>query len=105
MFIDLDRFKAVNDTFGHEAGDLLLKAAAARMKSCLRASDLVGRLGGDEFAVILDELDSCGDAAAVAEKLVSKLAASFELAGRLVSISASIGIACYPDRRSDGEPC
>ncbi|MDT3670894.1 MAG: diguanylate cyclase [Aromatoleum sp.] len=103
MFIDLDRFKAVNDTFGHEAGDLLLKAAAARMKSCLRASDLVGRLGGDEFAVILDELDSCGDAAAVAEKLVSKLAASFELAGRLVSISASIGVACYPDDGSDGE--
>ncbi len=103
MFIDLDRFKAVNDTLGHEVGDLLLKAAAARMKSCLRACDLVGRLGGDEFAVILDELDNCEDAVAVAEKLVSKLAASFDFAGRLVSISASIGIACYPDDGSDGE--
>lgn len=103
MFIDLDHFKAVNDTLGHEVGDMLLKAAAARMKSCLRASDLVGRLGGDEFAVILDELENLVDAGAVAQKLVTALAASFELAGRNVSISASIGIACYPDDGSTGE--
>lgn len=103
MFIDLDHFKAVNDTLGREVADLLLKASAARMKSCWRASDLTGRQGGDEFAVVLDELENLDDAGADAQKLVTALAASFELAGREVSISASIGIACYPDDGGDGE--
>lgn len=100
LFVDLDRFKAVNDTYGHAAGDVLLHQAAARMQACVRSSDTVGRLSGDEFAVMLSNLAKTDDAGMVAKKIVEALAAPFNLNGHQAYISASIGIALYP---SDGQ--
>lgn len=96
MFLDLDRFKEVNDTLGHEIGDELLQAAASRITHCLRSCDIVARQGGDEFTVLLDSLDTPTDAATVAGKLVETLSRPFHIADRDLFISASIGIACYP---------
>ncbi len=100
LFVDLDRFKAVNDTYGHAAGDVLLRQAAARMLACVRSSDTVGRLSGDEFAVMLSNLAKTEDAGMVAQKIVETLAAPFNLNGHQAYISASVGIALYP---SDGQ--
>ena len=100
LFIDLDRFKLVNDTLGHAAGDALLKQAAARLQQCVRASDTVGRLGGDEFSAILPELAEPGDASVVAQKIIDVLAQPFSLDGHEIYVSASIGITVYP---VDGE--
>ncbi|MBF0108651.1 MAG: diguanylate cyclase [Magnetococcales bacterium] len=97
LYIDLDRFKWVNDTLGHVAGDLLLQEAARRLFSCVRESDTVGRLGGDEFAVILADLRECADAGKVARHMLQELARPFDLDGRQASISGSIGIAFFPD--------
>ncbi|MBY0270836.1 MAG: PAS domain S-box protein [Burkholderiales bacterium] len=99
LFVDLDRFKAVNDTYGHAAGDQLLREAAARMQACVRNSDTVGRLSGDEFAVMLSNLAKTEDAGMIAQKIVEALAAPFDINGNQAHISASIGIALYP---SDG---
>ena len=96
MFVDLDRFKHVNDTFGHNVGDKLLIQVAQRLRQCLRAADIVGRLGGDEFAVVLASLAKASDAGLVAEKVISALSAPFDLDGHETYISASIGIAIYP---------
>jgi diguanylate cyclase (GGDEF)-like protein/PAS domain S-box-containing protein len=101
MFLDLDKFKPVNDTYGHAVGDLLLKEAAERMRNCLRASDTVGRIGGDEFVVLLPLISAPEDAILVAEKLRSALERPFELAGHHLQVSSSIGIAVYPDQGSD----
>lgn len=103
MFVDLDRFKAVNDTFGHATGDLLLRAAAARIRQCVRETDTVARLGGDEFAILLDGLSSPLIAKKIAGNLVTALASSFNIAGHALSISASIGISCYPDDGIDAD--
>ena len=100
LFVDLDRFKAVNDTYGHAAGDELLRQAAARMQSCVRSSDTVGRLSGDEFAVMLSNLAKTEDAGMIALKIVEALAAPFDINDQQAHISASIGIALYP---SDGK--
>jgi diguanylate cyclase (GGDEF)-like protein/PAS domain S-box-containing protein len=100
MFIDLDRFKLVNDTLGHVKGDELLKLAAARLKSCLRKGDTLARQGGDEFTIVLPELRDRNDAKLIAEKFLEALQKPFDLDGHVVHISASIGIAVYP---SDGE--
>jgi diguanylate cyclase (GGDEF)-like protein len=100
MFIDLDRFKLVNDTLGHVKGDELLQQAAARLKACLRRGDTLARQGGDEFTIVLPELRDRGDAKAVAEKFLDALQKPFDLDGHVVHISASIGIAVYPN---DGE--
>jgi diguanylate cyclase (GGDEF)-like protein/PAS domain S-box-containing protein len=100
LFVDLDRFKAVNDTYGHAAGDKLLHQVAARLKECVRGADTVGRLSGDEFAVVLSNLAMAEDAGLVAQKIVSALAAPFDLGGHQAYISASIGIALYP---ADGD--
>lgn len=97
MYLDLDRFKLVNDTLGHEAGDLLLVQAASRMVGCLRASDTVARLSGDEFAVLLTGLHDVSDAERVGRKLLEQLCKPFVLLGREASISASVGAAIYPD--------
>ena len=97
MFIDLDRFKLVNDTFGHVMGDELLQQTAARFKACLRRCDTLARLGGDEFMAVLPELSNREDAALIAEKFLECLRPPFVLAGQPVHISASIGIALYPD--------
>ncbi|UGQ45939.1 EAL domain-containing response regulator [Massilia endophytica] len=100
MFIDLDRFKLVNDTLGHVKGDELLKLAAARLKACLRKGDTLARQGGDEFTIVLPELRDRNDAKLIAEKFLETLQKPFDLDGHVVHISASIGIAVYP---SDGE--
>ncbi|MGN7611232.1 sensor domain-containing protein [Magnetococcales bacterium HHB-1] len=98
MFIDLDRFKYVNDTFGHDAGDQLLIEVSQRIKQCLRKSDTVARLGGDEFTVILPELKHQQHAATVAEKIITSLSKAVTLPdhNQDVFIGASIGIAFYP---------
>jgi diguanylate cyclase (GGDEF)-like protein len=96
LFIDLDRFKSVNDSLGHNAGDELLAAVSERILTCLRTGDLAARLGGDEFAVLLEGV-SVEDARAVAERIAVKVAAPFPLAGRQVYIGSSIGIADRTD--------
>jgi len=97
MFLDLDGFKYVNDTLGHDMGDVLLKAAADRLNSCIRESDAVARLGGDEFTVILSELQDTGSVERVAGAILSKLATPFCLGDEIVYVSASIGITLYPE--------
>jgi diguanylate cyclase (GGDEF)-like protein/PAS domain S-box-containing protein len=100
LFIDLDHFKDVNDTLGHEYGDQLLQMVAERLVRCLRSSDTVARLGGDEFLVILPELDRPERCEPLARKLLGALESSFPIAGQEILISASIGCTVYPD---DGE--
>jgi diguanylate cyclase (GGDEF)-like protein len=92
LFIDLDRFKAVNDSLGHEAGDQLLAAVADRVRGCLRASDTAARLGGDEFAVLLHDAPT-ETAVAVADRIIAAVKEPFRLCGRDVSIGASVGVA------------
>lgn len=101
MYVDLDEFKPVNDTLGHNIGDLLLKEAAKRMQDCVRASDTVARIGGDEFVVLLPIIESDQDAVTVAEKIRYALCQPFDLAGHSIRISSSIGIAVYPDDGSE----
>ena len=101
MFIDLDRFKPVNDTYGHDVGDLLLKAVADRIQDCLRESDTAARLGGDEFVVLLPTIENQQDAILVGRKILDALNQSFNLAGHDLRISSSIGIAEFPDHGSD----
>jgi diguanylate cyclase (GGDEF)-like protein len=98
-FIDLDRFKQINDTLGHEAGDELLKQVASRLKGCLRESDAVARLGGDEFVVLLTGLGEDKYAATVAQKIITAIAKPFVLLNQEFRVTASIGISTYP---SDG---
>ena len=93
LFLDLDRFKVVNDSLGHQIGDQLLVATARRLESCLRPGDIVARLGGDEFAIILDRVKHVSDAVHAAERIREHLALPFNLSGHEVFISASIGIA------------
>ncbi|HYL25605.1 MAG TPA: diguanylate cyclase, partial [Burkholderiales bacterium] len=100
LFIDLDRFKVINDTLGHEFGDTLLRDVAQRLMQNLRASDSVARLGGDEFVVLLEETSAPMYVAAVAQKLIGALAQGFALAGKEYHVSASIGVSTYP---ADGE--
>jgi diguanylate cyclase (GGDEF)-like protein/PAS domain S-box-containing protein len=101
MFIDLDKFKPVNDTYGHEAGDLLLKDAANRMQGCVRESDTVARIGGDEFVVLLASLKHDQDAHEVGEKIRHALNQPFKISGNTLNISSSIGIAIYPAHGDD----
>lgn len=96
LFLDLDGFKEVNDSLGHDAGDRLLCLVADRLKENTRESDSVARLGGDEFVVLLDRLEQASAAAAAAGKLLQALASRYDLDGRDASVSASIGIAIYP---------
>jgi diguanylate cyclase (GGDEF)-like protein len=97
MFIDLDRFKVVNDTLGHGAGDLLLQQVAVRLKACLRRCDTLSRIGGDEFTAVLPELNDRQDAALIADKFVQCLHLPFQIAGQAVHVSASIGISLFPE--------
>ncbi len=101
MFIDLDHLKQVNDTLGHHKGDELLAQVGARLNAGMRDSDTVARLGGDEFTVIVVELNQVSDVERVAEKVLKELASEFRLGQESVYLSASIGIAVYPDHGED----
>ncbi|MBI5901179.1 MAG: PAS domain S-box protein [Rhodocyclales bacterium] len=101
LFVDLDRFKAVNDSYGHPVGDILLRDAAVRLQSCVRESDTVSRHGGDEFLVVLNEVQDSQVPAQVAAKIMSALSQTFRIEGHEASISASVGIAVYPDDGAD----
>jgi len=97
MFIDLDKFKEVNDTLGHDKGDILLVEAAHRIARCVRESDTVARLGGDEFTVILSELDDTNSVERIAQAIINALVAPFQLEEDIAFVSASIGITLYPN--------
>lgn len=99
MFLDLDRFKTINDTLGHSTGDLLLKSVAERVSDCIREADTVARMGGDEFTVILTESQNQADVLAVAQRILDSLAEPFDVAGHELFVTTSIGISIYP---SDG---
>lgn len=103
MLIDLDRFKQVNDTLGHAAGDQVLIATTQRIRECLRASDLVARLGGDEFAVILSDFADPGAAGLVADKIVQSVSQPIWVEGASVTVGASIGIAVFPAHGRGGD--
>lgn len=95
MYMDIDRFKPVNDTYGHSVGDALLRAFSARLTQATRASDIIARLGGDEFTIIMERIGKTDDAATLAAKIVAAMQAPFDLDGIVVSISASIGLTFY----------
>ncbi|TAN53938.1 MAG: diguanylate cyclase [Methylococcaceae bacterium] len=96
LFIDLDRFKAVNDSYGHQMGDELLIGVAERLRHCVRAEDTVSRLGGDEFVVLLAGIDDAADAQQVAQKVLASMQAPFLLQAHRIGISPSVGISLYP---------
>lgn len=101
LFIDLDRFKNINDTLGHEAGDRVLEEVAQRLQGCLREGDTIGRLGGDEFVVLIDELPEPMHVAAVAQKILAAVVKPVLVGAQEFSISASIGISTYPEDSED----
>lgn len=103
MFLDLDRFKSVNDTLGHQAGDILLRTVAERLSQVVRAVDTVARLGGDEFVLVLTDIGGATDVSLVAEKLLEALAPPINLEGQSVHISGSIGVSLYPDDARDAD--
>ncbi len=101
LFLDFDKFKPINDSLGHAVGDLLLQSAAKRMQECMRESDTIARIGGDEFVVLLPNVTGEQDALFVAEKIRLAIEQPFELAGHVLEISTSIGIALYPQHGED----
>ncbi|MGZ3241127.1 MAG: bifunctional diguanylate cyclase/phosphodiesterase, partial [Burkholderiaceae bacterium] len=96
LFLDLDRFKEVNDSLGHDMGDVLLKETAKRLTSCVRDSDTVARLGGDEFTIILGELEDTARVERIAQEILRKLSAPFNLGNEIAYVTTSIGITLYP---------
>jgi diguanylate cyclase (GGDEF)-like protein len=108
LLVDLDAFKPVNDTYGHETGDEVLRATAERLTSCLRGADTVARFGGDEFVVVLDGLASKGDVAAVAVKIIEAVGQPIPLPSAevplvVVQVGCSIGVALYPNDGADAD--
>ncbi len=101
MFVDLDRFKSVNDTHGHTIGDAVLRNVAQRLRGALRKSDIVARMGGDEFTILLDRLRSREEAEAIARKIVDVLHVPFSVDGKHIHCPGSIGISCYPEDAGD----
>lgn len=101
LFIDLDRFKIINDTLGHDTGDIVLKAIARRLSECMRSADLVARLGGDEFVVVVEEVETQARVAEVAAKLLAVIDQPVLYQGQELALTASIGIAMYPDDGRD----
>ena len=103
LFIDLDAFKAINDSLGHAAGDVVLKEVALRLVEALRESDTAARVGGDEFMVILSGIEAPEAAYKVGEKLVQRIAEPIEYQGQTVQVGASIGVALFPEHGNDLE--
>lgn len=103
MFLDLDHFKDINDTLGHDAGDQLLQVVAQRLKDCVRENDTVARLGGDEFTIILEDMTRREDAVSIAQNIIDEMAKSLVLSGKELFISTSIGIAIYPNDGQSSE--
>lgn len=103
LFIDLDHFKEVNDTLGHEAGDILLKTVAERFRSCLRKSDVLARIGGDEFTVLLPDIGGVAQVMIVGEKLLQSLEEPIVIKGQPCRVGASIGISLHPDHGQTAE--
>lgn len=103
MFIDLDRFKYVNDTFGHLTGDLLLQEVSCRLKACVRSSDTIARMGGDEFVILLPQVADHESVAKIAQNILEKLMSVFELKEHEIHLGGSIGIAMYPDNGTTTE--
>ncbi len=101
MFIDLDNFKSVNDTLGHQVGDGLLKEVARRLSAAIRKGDTLSRFGGDEFVILLEGLKSPGDAGTVAQKIVAEVSAPCEVDGHQLTTSCSIGISVFPNETTD----
>jgi diguanylate cyclase (GGDEF)-like protein len=97
MLIDLDRFKQVNDTYGHAAGDRLLMEVAGRLRRCVREGDLVGRLGGDEFALVAEGREKAYDVAALADRIIAELREPAAVKEAEITSGASVGITVYPD--------
>jgi diguanylate cyclase (GGDEF)-like protein len=101
MFLDLDGFKGVNDTYGHEMGDLLLKSVAQRLTNCIRQSDTVARLGGDEFIVLLCGAQNISNVIKIADTIIQKLNEEFNINNTSINIGASIGISIFPNNTSN----
>jgi diguanylate cyclase (GGDEF)-like protein len=101
MFIDLDGFKKVNDSLGHDVGDQLLREVAVRLATCIRASDTIGRIGGDEFVIVLEDACLPVDAVRVCQRIEVALAAPFDLDGHRLPTKASVGIAIFPTDGTD----
>jgi diguanylate cyclase (GGDEF)-like protein/PAS domain S-box-containing protein len=103
LFLDLDGFKQINDSFGHATGDKLLRSVAARLSACVRDSDTVGRLGGDEFVVLLSGMTQQADVAVSAKKILAALPLAYQVDGHNLTVTASIGLSTYPDDGLDAE--
>jgi diguanylate cyclase (GGDEF)-like protein/PAS domain S-box-containing protein len=103
LFLDLDRFKLINDTLGHWIGDLLIKAVAERLKKSFRTNDTLARLGGDEFILLLSEIEQIEDVARIAQKTIDLLAQPFTLEGNDIIVNASVGISVFPDDGDNGQ--
>jgi diguanylate cyclase (GGDEF)-like protein len=102
MFVDLDHFKRVNDTLGHDAGDELLRGVAARLAQSLREGDLIARWGGDEFTVLVPRMRCSGEVGTLARRVIEALQPPFEIGGLQLRVSASVGVASWPDDGEDG---
>ena len=103
LFLDLDRFKDINDSLGHSVGDLLLQEVAERLKRWAREQDTVARLGGDEFLIVLTDVKDVPDAAVAAERLMDAMTAEFVVQGHSLNISCSLGISIFPEHGTDSE--
>jgi diguanylate cyclase (GGDEF)-like protein len=103
LFVDLDGFKTVNDTFGHEVGDVLLREIASRLRACLREGDVVGRIGGDEFVVLIEEFGEPAQLALVARKILETMAQPVAVRGEECRVTASVGISAYPQDGKDSQ--
>lgn len=103
MFIDLNGFKQVNDSFGHDTGDAVIRMCAERLNECMRRSDSVARMGGDEFTLLLENTDSSTDVAHIAEKIIARVGSPYRVGGYELSIGCSLGIAVYPQAGQDAE--
>jgi diguanylate cyclase (GGDEF)-like protein len=103
LFLDLDRFKAINDSFGHSFGDCVLKEIARRLKECTREHNTVARVGGDEFLILLSNVKDAADAAIAAERVFEAINAGFTVQGRSLSVGCSVGVSIFPEHGADGE--